>query len=227
MIIMSLSNVANGDTAGLYKALAVNTLNVGDSAVCVNEPTADADLGNKGYIDRVSGTAGSIYAGTASGVLITATTAETSLLPTAGVGSLTVGANVFKVGDSFAVVLAGTISTQNLNNLTLRWKTNGATIASQVIPLTGVAGQHFEIEIDYVIRATGGAGVASIATNWDFTYSDSGAGQFRGDRYCYIDNTTFDTTIANTLGLTAQFSTTSANNRVQTLMMYIRQMTHF
>jgi hypothetical protein len=90
-----------------------------------------------------------------------------------------------------------------------------------------VAGQHFEIEIDYVIMATGGAGVASIATNWDFTYSDSGAGQFRGDRYCYIDGATFSTTIANTLGLTAEFSSNSANNSIRTLMMYIRQMTHF
>jgi hypothetical protein len=224
---MSLSNITNGDTAGLFKAISCNTVNVGDSAVCVAEPTADGELGNKGYIDRVSGTAGSIYAGTASGVLITATTVETSLLPTAGVGSLTVGAGQFKVGDSFAVVLAGTIGTQNGNNLTLRWKSNGATIATQVIPLVGVVGQHFEIEIDYVILATGGAGVASIATNWDFTYSDSGAGQFRGDRYCYIDNTTFNTTVANTLGLTATFSTASANNRIQTLMMYIRQMTRF
>lgn len=169
----------------------------------------------------------SIYSGISDGTLITATTAEMSLLPLTSVGSLTLLANTFKPGDAYHMVIAGNFGSQNANTLTLRWKTNGVTGTSEIIPLVGTSGEHFEIEIDWVIRKIGGAGVAEIATNWDFTYSDSGAGQFRGDRITSINNTTFDTTINNTLSLTVQFSTNNANNTIQSKMAYLKRMNQF
>ena len=52
---------------------------------------------------------GGVYAGTADGTLINNTT-EQSVLPASGVGSLTIPANGFSVGDCFHCVVAGDCS---------------------------------------------------------------------------------------------------------------------
>jgi hypothetical protein len=163
-----------------------------------------------------------MYTGTSNGTLITATTAQISLLPLSFVGTLSIPSNIFKKGDAYHFVMAGTFSAQNNDTLTLRGIINGNPYLNQVIPLTGVSGQHFEIEIDYVIREIGGAGVASIALNWDFTYSDNTTSRnFYGDRLTITNNTTFNTTIINTWNITAQFGTANANNSIQTLLTYM------
>ena len=85
-----------------------------------------------------------------------------------------------------------------------------------MVSLTNSSNEFFEIEIDFTIRQIGGTGVADIVANIDFTYSDSGATNWRGSRDVSVNNTTFDTTISNTLDVTCQFSSTSANNSLQT-----------
>jgi hypothetical protein len=163
-----------------------------------------------------------MYTGTSNGTLITATTAQISLLPLSFVGTLSIPANMFKKGDAYHFVMAGTFGAQNNDTLTLRGIINGNPYLNQVIPLTGVSGQHFEIEIDYVIREIGGVGVASIALNWDFTYSDNATSRnFYGDRLTITNNTTFNTTIINTWDITAQFNSANANNSIQTLLTYM------
>lgn len=163
-----------------------------------------------------------MYTGTSNGTLITATTAQISLLPLSFVGTLSIPSNMLKKGDAYHFVMAGTFSAQNNDTLTLRGIINGNPYLNQVIPLTGVSGQHFEIEIDYVIREIGGAGVASIALNWDFTYSDNTTSRnFYGDRLTITNDTTFNTTIINTWDITAQFGTANANNRIQSLLTYM------
>lgn len=165
---------------------------------------------------------GPMLTGTSNGTLINATTSEISLLPLTYVGSPTVGPNRFKTGEAYHMVFAGTFSSQNANTLTLRGKINGNTFATHVIPLgTGVTGQHFETEIDFTIRNVGGPGVANLAMNWEFTYSDTTTTNFRGDRLTVVDGANFNTTISNTFELTAQFSTNSANNSMQTQLCYL------
>jgi len=203
----------------------VNDLTVNNHAICATLPTLDQHLVNKAYIDSQNF---SFFTGTSNGIIITATALEASILPLTYLGGLQIFENTYKQGDAYHMILAGLFSSQNGNTLTLRWKLNGITEATQVVSLgTGVVGQHFEIEVDWVIRKIGGAGVADIATNWDFTYSDTTTTQFRGDRNAFINNTTFSTEVSNTLSMTAQFSTNSANNYMMTQMGYITRMNRF
>lgn len=165
---------------------------------------------------------GPMLTGTSNGTLITATTSEVSLMPLTYVGSPTVGPNRFKTGATYHMVFAGTFSSQNGNTLTLRGKINATTFTTFVIPLgTGVTGQHYEINIDFTIRNAGGPGVGNLALNMEMTYSDTTTTTFRGDRQTFVNSTTFDTTVSNTWDMTAQFSTNSANNSMQTQMCYL------
>lgn len=202
----------------------LNDLTVNNNAACATLPTANNHLVNLEYFNSQNN---SIFTGTSNGPIITATALEASILPLTYVGGLQVFQDQFKQGDAFHMILAGLFSSAAGNTLTLRWKINGITQATQVITLVLTSNEHFEIEVDWVIRQIGGPGVADIATNWDFTYSDSGASQFRGDRYTYINNTTFSTVGANILSMTAQFSTASASNYLMTQMGYIKRMNHF
>lgn len=160
---------------------------------------------------------GGLYAGTSDGTLITATTTETSILPLSAVGpGLSIPGNGFSIGDSFHFVCSGDFSSNNGDTATLRIKANGTNLGVIVVQLTGATNEFYEIEIDFTIRNIGGAGVADIVSNIDFTYSDSGATSWRGSRVVFVNNTTFDTTISNTFEVTCQFSSASANNSLQT-----------
>ena len=159
---------------------------------------------------------GGLYAGTSDGTLITGTTTETSILPLSSVGGLTIPANAFVQGESFHFVCSGSFSSNNGDTATLRVKANGTSLGDIIVSLTGSSNEFFEIEIDFTIRQIGGVGIGDIVSNIDFTYSDAGATSWRGSRNVSVNNTTFDTTISNTLDVTCQFSSTSANNSIQT-----------
>ena len=174
-------------------------------------------INNVSLINNIT-PAGGLYMTTSDANIITATTTQTSLFAGASftpVSGLTVPANAFTVS-SYRFNMAGNVSTNNGDTLTLSLY-NGGVLASLVIALTGSSGEFFELEADFSIRTLGGVGVASISTNFDFTYSDSGATAWRGKRTCVVNNTTFSTTINNTLDIRAQWSSTSANNSIQCL----------
>ena len=245
---MSLSNILVSDTKATFKDISVNSLESDTFLVETGEiqnlevtdeliipqpiilptatPGAIASNDDELYFANSTGWhqvwGGPMMSGTSNGILINATTSELSLMPLTYVGSPTIGANKFKRGEVYHSVFAGTFSSKNANTLTLRGKINGATFGTFLIPLgTGVTGQHFEAELDFTIRNVGGPGVANLAMNFEFTYSDSTTVQFRGDRLVIIDSMTFNTTISNTFELTAQFSTNSANNSMQTQLAYL------
>jgi len=164
---------------------------------------------------------GGLSSGTSNGALLTASTAEQSILALTFVGGRQAPANTFKVGDAYTATLAGEFSSNNGDTLTLRLK-GGATgttiLSSLVVPLNGSSGVYYELEINFVVRAIGGAGVADLVINYDFSYNQSAGGNFQGERKCEVNNTTFDTTILNSLDITAQFSSTNAGNSIETLL---------
>jgi hypothetical protein len=158
---------------------------------------------------------GGVYMTTSAANVITATNLEISmLLGASSEGSLVIPANAFRIS-SYHFNVAGNISTANGNTLTLRLNNSGA-LAEFAIDLTSSTNEYFELEGDFSIQALGIATLAKIVTNFDFTYSDN-ATSLRGKRICITNNTTFDTTITNTLSFTVQFSTTSTNNSIQCL----------
>jgi hypothetical protein len=155
-----------------------------------------------------------LYTQTASSTPVTNTTTETSLLD-GGVGTLTVPANGFKVGDSFHAILTGHISSVNNHTLRIRTKTDGIVLADTgVITMAGATGKHWKLEVYFTVRTLGASGVASIATGGTFMYTKNASTNFEGTNFSTETITGFDTTISNTLSITAQWGTANAGDSI-------------
>jgi hypothetical protein len=155
-----------------------------------------------------------LYTQTASSTPVTNTTTETSLLD-GGVGTLTVPANGFKVGNSFHAILTGYISSVNNHTLRIRIKTDGIVLADTgVITMAGATGRHWKLEIYFTIRTLGASGVASIATGGTFMYTKNASTNFEGTNFSTETTTGFDTTISNTLSITAQWGQTNTGDSI-------------
>jgi hypothetical protein len=137
---------------------------------------------------------------------------ETTLID-GGVGNLTVPANGFTVGDSFSVVMGGKVTCSNNSPITIRVKSSSAILATTgLISLPQITNRNWELELSFTIRQIGAAGVASIITHGDFLYLRDSSSGFEGVTFSSTNNTTFNTTISNTLDITAQWSTLNINN---------------
>jgi hypothetical protein len=156
-----------------------------------------------------------IFAQTANSPTITATTVEGTLID-GGVGSLIVPANGFALGDSFRVEMGGVISAHNNDSITIRLKSGSVDLGdSGLLQLPGLSDQVWMLNVTFTIRAIGAAGVASIVSLSQFhILKKQGGGTQQAFAWNKINNTTFDTTISNTLNITAQFSSNNANNSI-------------
>ena len=172
-------------------------------------PTVDDDLTNRLYVES---RLGYLYAMLADGPTVSDGDAETSLLPS-GVGdftgTLTVGANGFSVGDSFHFVIAGNCIYDTNNDITLRLK-NGGILSEITMDLedTDAPNTYWELEADFTIRSIGATG--SIITNFDFTFNKKALKDFKGQRNVTVS--TIDTTVSNTLDITAEFIGTQTSS---------------
>lgn len=157
---------------------------------------------------------GGLFAQTGNSAPITGTTTETTLLD-GGVGSLTVPANFFKVGDSFSVTMGGHISSVNNDTLQIRIKSGSVVLGDTgAITMPGTTNKHWNLEVRFTIRTIGAAGVASIASFGQFNFSKNASNAFEGADFSIVNNTTFNTTISNTLNITAQWSSNNAGNNI-------------
>jgi hypothetical protein len=184
----------------------------------------DDDLTNRLYVES---RLGNFYAMLADGatVQVSGGTAdpETSLLPSGAGdfdGTLTVPPGGFKAGDSFHLVLAGQCIYDTGNDITLRLK-NGGTLAELTMNLenTDAPNTYFELEADFTIRSIGVAG--SIVTNFDFTFNKRLDKDFKGQRNVSV--ATINTTISNTLDITAEFTGT-ADSSMFAQLGYLKKM---
>jgi hypothetical protein len=155
-----------------------------------------------------------LFAQTVSSIPVTATVTESSLIGT-GVGTLTVPANSFKVGDSFHAKLIGHMSCVGSATLEIRVRSGSTLLADTgVIALDTTTNKHWEINVYFTIRSLGVATVASIASGGLFSYIKNSGTNFEGTNFSIINNTTFDTTVINTLNLTAQWNTNNSGNSI-------------
>lgn len=153
-----------------------------------------------------------LYAQTAASARITNTTVETSLLD-GGVGTLSVPANGFKVGDSFFAILTGHISAINNHTLQIRIKSNGTILADTgLISMSAATNKHWKLDVYFTIRTLGGPGVASIATGGTFFYTKDASNSFEGTNFSTETFAGFDTTVNNTLVITAQWGTANTGD---------------
>ena len=150
-----------------------------------------------------------LYAQTTQSATLTNTTTETSIVGT-GVGSLTIPANHFVVGDSYHAKIGGVISAQNNDTITIRIKTGSTVLATTgLITLEAVTGMGWECELDFTVAAIGATG--SMCTNGNFAYNRD-TGSLEG--FVFQDVETFDTTIANTLEITAEWGQAKTQDQI-------------
>jgi hypothetical protein len=156
-----------------------------------------------------------LFAQTGNSTIITNTTTESSLI-NGGVGTLTVPANGFKVGDSFRAVFGGVINANNNQNITIKVKAGSLVLLSSGLQNLGssVINDVWSLNIDFTIRQIGAAGVASIVSLGAFHYTKTNNASVQGFGFNVVNNTTFDTTISNTLDVTAQWQNASSGNNI-------------
>ena len=155
-----------------------------------------------------------LYAQTADGANVTNTTAETTIVGS-GVGSLSVAANGFSIGDSFLGRIVGHISSKNNDTIRIKIKSGSVILGDTgVVTMPQTTDKHYTVDLNFTIRTIGAAGVASIATGMVFTYSKDASNAFEGYNSTIINNTTFDTTSTNTLDVTVQWGAADALNSI-------------
>jgi hypothetical protein len=156
-----------------------------------------------------------LFAQTADSTPVTATAVETTIIGP-GVGTLIVPANAFSIGDSFQADLDGLISCTSSSTVHIRVKTlAGAILADTgIIDLAAATNKAWIMNLYFTVRTLGGTGTASISSGGLFSYIRNGGTQFEGYNLSTVNNTTFDTTISNTLVITAQWDDASANNSI-------------
>jgi hypothetical protein len=156
-----------------------------------------------------------LFAQTSNSVPVTATILELSLIGT-GVGVLSVPANGFQIGDSFQASLDGILSCVGTATLHIHIKTLGGVILADtgIITMDTATSKFWLLNLFFTIRNIGGTTVASISSGGLFSYIKNASTNFQGFNLSTINNTTFDTTIANTLIVTAQWNTTNAGNSI-------------
>lgn len=157
---------------------------------------------------------GGLFAQTANSTPITGTAVETSLI-NGGVGTLTVPANGFVVGDSFRAIMAGVLNAANNQTIRIRVKAGSVILLdSGAQPITNITNDIFSLNVDFTIRQLGAAGVASIVSLATFHYVKTSNGVLEGFAFNTINNTTFDTTVINTLDITVQWGSNNAGNSI-------------
>jgi hypothetical protein len=170
-------------------------------------------------IQGIQGPAGlpGLFAQTADSIPVTATAVETTIIGT-GVGTLTVPANGFQVGDSFNGVLIGHLSCVGTATLHIRVKTaSGILLADTgVMAMNATTAKHWKLDVNFTVRTLGAPTIASIASGGLFAYTKNSGLNFEGVNFSITNNTTFDTTISNTLVVTAEWNTNNAGNSIYT-----------
>jgi hypothetical protein len=155
-----------------------------------------------------------LYSQTSNSIPVTATTTEESLIGL-GIGTLSVPANYFNVGDSFRADFGGFMSSKNNDKIRIRIKSGSVILAdSGLQTLPSITNNVWQLSINFTIRAIGLPNVASIVTLGVFHDVKTSNATQEGFAFNSINNTTFNTTILNNLDVTVQWSSNSALNNI-------------
>jgi len=172
--------------------------------------------GSSGTSPTLPGSANyGLFAQTANSTIITNTTVESSLI-NGGVGTLTVPANGFSVGDSFRAVFGGIMNADNNQTIRIRVRAGSILLLDSGLQNLGsaVIDDVWSLNIDFTIRQIGTAGVASIVALGSFHYTKTNNASVQGFGFNVVNNTTFSTTISNVLYVTAQWGAASTGNNI-------------
>jgi len=193
---------ANGSTLGNPIA--------GDFYIFIDSNNANKyTLRNSAGTDTILGggvaaTLYGLYSQTANSSTIN-TTGEQSIVGS-GVGSLSIPADAFVVGDSFHAKIGGVLNATGgggRSELIVKIKAGATVLATTgVFDLDNANNQGWECELDFTITEIGATG--TICTNGNFAYVKDNDRKVSG--YIFQDVQTIDTTAANTLDITIEWN---------------------
>ena len=153
-----------------------------------------------------------LFSQTGNSQTVSGTTSETTIIGE-GRGTLSVPANGFSVGDSFQVIMGGLMDNTN-DTVIVRLKSDSVVLAQSSTFNPAADGDNWFMSVYFTIRNVGGAGTASISTHGNFQVVKSSNGSVFGEAFQTLNNTTFDTTISNTLNITVEFSSSDPLNYI-------------
>ena len=191
----------------------IQTINIGSVA---NDGTGDTirnafDKVNDNFIEVSRG----LYAQTVLGFNIISGIGEDSLIGF-GVGTLTIPANYFKVGDSFTAKMCGQLSCGNNQILHIRVRSNGVIIIDALQhTLATTTSKYFDLVLDFTVTKLGAAGVGELFANGVFTYNKNSSNAIEGVNFGLVDSTLFSTTVSNNLNITAEWVTSNEANTIR------------
>lgn len=160
------------------------------------------------------GSPNGLFSQTGDSVPISGTTVESTLI-NGGVGTLSVPANGFQIGDSFRAVFGGILNVANNQTIRVRVKAGSIVLLdSGLQSISNITNDVFSLNIDFTIRQIGVPGVSSIASLGTFHYTKTSNGTTQGFAFNTINNTTFDTTISNTLNVTVEWGSNDVGNSI-------------
>jgi hypothetical protein len=155
-----------------------------------------------------------LFAQTANSTVITGTTTETTLI-NGGTGTLFIPANGFKPGDSFRADFGGLMSAKNNDTIRIRIKAGSVVLADSGPQVMQTAVDDvWQLSANFTIRATGSAATGSIVTLGVFHSTKQSNGTQTGFAFNTVNSSSFDTTVSNTLNVTAQFSSNAPENSI-------------
>ena len=195
----------------------IQVINIGTTA---NDGTGDTvrnafDKVNDNFAEVYNLASNGLYAQTTLSPPIVYASGE-ALLIGAGVGTLNVPANAFKVGDSFVAKMCGRLTCANNQILHIRVRSNGVLIIDALeYNLSTTTDKYFDLVLDFTVTKLGGAGVAELFSNGIFTYNKNAAVAMEGVHFGLVSNTVFNTTIVNSLSITAEWVTNNAANTIR------------
>jgi hypothetical protein len=132
-----------------------------------------------------------------------------------GLGTLSVPANTFQIGDTFQLKICGILNSRNNQAFTIRLHANGLDIATTgTITLNTCTKRIWELLADFTIRQIGNSGVAQLLTNGQFSYQKDASVTYEGVIFQNLNNTNFDTTILNTLDIVCQWGLADPLNKI-------------
>ena len=109
--------------------------------------------------------------------------------------------------------MAGVLNVGNNQTIRIRVKTGSVVLLdSGAQAITNITNDIFTLSINFTIRQIGGAGTASIVSLGAFNYTKTSNGAVEGFSFNTVNDTTFDTTISNTLDMTVEWGSTSTLN---------------
>jgi hypothetical protein len=173
-------------------------------------------IGNINFGGLINGlTAGGGLFAQTSTVVVANTVVETNIIGT-GVGSITMPANALTVGTSCVVEAGGVMSCLNNSTLVIRvyCGVSGTTLLATFPTLTiGTStGRWFGLALYFTIRTIGIAGVASISIRGVYQQNIDVGNELYGTSFHTVNNTTFNSTVSNTLLVSIQWGVASASN---------------